>query len=135
MDDIFKKYDTARSLYRELTNILLLCINESNYYYHYCDNDKHINCTLCQFCEYFPDVKIENLSCEKFLQLNYNKKDKLNTVVDLIRPFFDQVKSEKKGALDFFYKEYYWHSRDIATGDIKYVSLDEIIESNKKNGN
>ena len=133
MDDIFKKYNTARSLHRELTNILLLCINESNYYYCYCDKGKH--CTLCQFCEYFPDVKIENLSCEKFLQMNYNKKDKLNTVVDLIRPFFDQVKSEKKGALDFFYKEYYWHSRDISTGDIKYVSLDEIIESNKKNGN
>ena len=88
MNDIFKKYETARSLHRELTNILLLCINESNYYYCY--------------CEYFPDVKIENLSCEKFLQLNYNKKDKLNMVVDLIRPFFDQVKSEKKRCIRFF---------------------------------
>ena len=100
MDDIFKKYSTARSLHRESTNILLLCINESNYYYCYCDKGKH--CMLCQFCEYFPDVKIENLSCEKFLQLNYNKKDKLNTVVDLIRPFFDQVKSEKKRCIRFF---------------------------------
>ena len=135
MDDIFKKYNSARSLHRELTNILLLCTNESNYYYCYCDNEKHIHCTLCQFCEYFPDVKIENLSCEKFLQLNYDKKDKLDMVVDLIRPFFDRLKSERKSALDFFYKEYYWHSRDIATGDIKYVSLDEIIENTKKNGN
>ena len=41
MNDIFKKYETARSLHRELTNILLLCINESNYYYCYCDNEKH----------------------------------------------------------------------------------------------
>ena len=134
MNDIFKKYETARSLHRELTNILLLCINESNYYYCYCDNEKHINCTLCQFCEYFPDVKIENLSCEKFLQLNYNKKDKLDMVVYLILPFFDRLKSEKEDAIQFFYKEYYWHSRDIATGEIKYVSLDQIIE-NTKNGN
>ena len=134
MDDIFKKYNTARSLHRELTNILLLCINESNYYYCYCDNEKHINCTLCQFCEYFPDVKIENLSCEKFLQLNYNKKGKLDMVVDLILPFFDRLKSEKEDAIQFFYKEYYWHSRDIATGEIKHVSLDEIIENTKKNG-
>ena len=47
MDDIFKKYNTARSLHRELTNILLLCVNESNYYYCYCDKGKH--CMLCQF--------------------------------------------------------------------------------------
>ena len=132
MDSIFTKYDTARSLHRELTNILLLCINESNYYYCYCDNEKHLTCTLCQFCEYFPNVKIENLSCEKFSQLYYNQKEKLDIVVDLIRPFFDRVKSEKKDAIQFFYKEYYWHSRDIATGKIKHVSLDEIIE---KNGN
>ena len=132
MDSIFTKCDTARSLHRELTNILLLCINESNYYYCYCDNEKHLTCTLCQFCEYFPNVKIENLSCEKFSQLYYNQKEKLDIVVDLIRPFFDRVKSEKKDAIQFFYKEYYWHSRDIATGKIKHVSLDEIIE---KNGN
>ena len=132
MDSIFTKYDTARSLHRELTNILLLCINESNYYYCYCDNEKHLTCTLCQFCEYFPNVKIENLSCEKFSQLYYNQKEKLDIVVDLIRPFFDRVKSEKKDAIQFFCKEYYWHSRDIATGKIKHVSLDEIIE---KNGN
>ena len=106
MDEIFKKYNTARSLHRELTNILLLCINESNYYYCYCTSQKY--CTLCEFCDYLPHVKIENLSCEKFLQLNYNKKDKLDMVVDLIRPFFDRLKSEKRSALDFFYKEYYW---------------------------
>ena len=132
MDDIFQKYNTARSLHRELTNILLLCSRESNYYYCYCTSEKY--CGLCEFCDYFPDVKIENLSCEEFLQSNYNQKDKLNMVVDLIRPFFNKVKSEKKEALDFFYKECCWKSRDIATGDIKIVTLGEIIEYNKQNG-
>ena len=134
MDSLFAKYDTARSLHRELTNILLLCTNESNYYYCYCDDSKQSNCTLCQFCEYFPDAKIENISMECYLDLHYNQKEKLNIVVDLIKPFFDKVKQEDKSALQFFYKEYYWHSRDIATGTIKHVSLDEIIDNKLRNG-
>ena len=129
MDDIFSKYNTARSLHKELTNILLLCMNDSNYYYCYCDGNKR--CSLCEFCDYFPDVKIKNMSCEKFLQVNHNKKDKLDMVVKLIKPFFNRVKTEKKDAVEFFYKEYYWYRRNICNGDIDYVTLDEIVESNK----
>ena len=134
MDSVFAKYDTAKSLHKELKNILLLCINESNYYYCYCDMEKQSKCTLCEFCEYFPDVKIENMSIENFLEINHNQKDKLDIVVNLIKPFFDRVKFEDKDALQFFYKEYYWHLRDIATGTIKHVSLDEIIDNMPKNG-
>ena len=121
--NVFCKYNDTRSLHKELTNILLLCTEESNYYYCYCDIDNRITCSLCQF---LPDAKIENLSCRKFLQ------EKLDMVISLISPFLNRIKSEKEAALDFFNKEYYWHSRDISTGDVKFVSLDEIIESDKQ---
>ena len=74
MDDVFAKYYTARSLYRELMNILLLCTHESNYYYCYCHKKKQPKCTLCEFCEYFPNGKIENISIKNFLMTNYKKK-------------------------------------------------------------
>lgn len=127
MDEVFAKYDTARSLFRELMNILLLCTHDSNYYYCYCKAPN--KCTLCEFCDYFPDAKIDNIPIKSFLELNRNQKDKLDTVVrQTIKPFFDKVKSEnQQDSLQFFNKEYYWHSRDIATGTIKHVSLDEII--------
>ena len=134
MDDVFAKYNTARSLHRELMNILLLCTHESNYYYCYCHKEKQPKCTLCKFCDYFPDVKIENMPIKNFLEKNYKQKDQLDKVVNLIKPFFDKLKLEDKGSLDFFNKEYYWHSRDIATGTINYVSLDEIIDETLKNG-
>ena len=121
--NVFCKYNDTRSLHKELTNILLLCTEESNYYYCYCDIDNRITCSLCQF---LPDAKIENLSCRKFLQ------EKLDMVISLISPFLNRIKFEKEAALDFFNKEYYWHSRDISTGDVKFVSLDEIIESDQQ---
>ena len=128
MDNVFAKYNTAKSLHRELMNILLLCTHESNYYYCYCHKEKQPKCTLCEFCEYFCNVKIENISIENFLITNYKKKDQLNKIVNLIKLFFDKVKFENEGSLDFFNKEYYWHSRDISTGTISYVTLDQIIE-------
>ena len=128
MDDVFAKYHTGKSLYRELMNILLLCTHESNYYYCYCHKEKQPKCTLSEFCEYFCNVKIENISIENFLITNYKKKDQLNKIVNLIKLFFDKVKFENEGSLDFFNKEYYWHSRDISTGTISYVTLDQIIE-------
>ena len=126
-NSVFAKYHTARSLYKELKNILLLCIHESNYYYCYCDKQNQ-KCSLCQFCEYFPDVKIENKPIECFLDSNRNQKQKLDLVVDLINPLYQKILLENKSSLQFFNKEYYWHLRDIATGTIKYVSLNDIID-------
>ena len=128
MDDVFAKYHTGKSLYRELMNILLLCTHESNYYYCYCHKEKKPKCTLCKFCEYFCDVKIENISIKNFLNTNYNKKDQLNKIVNLIKPFFEKVKFENESSLGFFNKEYYWYSKDISTGTISYVTLDQIID-------
>ena len=103
-DSVFFKYHTARSLHRELTNIFLLCTNESNYYYCYCNINEIVICSLCKLCQNFRNCKIDNLSCEEFLQLNYNKKDKLDLLVSLISPFFSLIKSEKKDASHFFSK-------------------------------
>ena len=128
MDDVFAKYNTARSLFRELMNIFLLCTHESNYYYCYCHKQKQPKCKLCEFCERFPDAKIENKPIKHFLIENYKEKDQLDKIVHIIKPFFDKVKFENKSSLDFFNKEYYWHSRDILTGTISYVTLDQIIE-------
>ena len=128
MDDVFAKYNTARSLFKELMNIFLLCTYDSNYYYCYCHKEKQPKCTLCEFCDYFPDTKIENTLIKNFLIKNYKKKSQLDEIVNLIKPFFDKIKFESKGSLEFFNKEYYWHSRDILTGTISYVTLDQIIE-------
>ena len=78
------------------------------------------------------DAKIENLSCKKFLQLNYAKREKLDIFINLISPFFNRIKSEKEAALDFFNKEYYWHSRDICMGDVSFITVDQIIENDKQ---
>ena len=118
MDDIFAKYNTARSLFKELMNIFLLCSYDSNYYYCYCHKEKQPKCTLCEFCEHFCNVKIENKPIKDFLIENVN----------IIKPFFEKIKFENEGSLDFFNKEYYWHSRDFVTGTISYLTLDQIIE-------
>ena len=132
-NDAFFKYKDTSAIHKELTNVLLLCTEESNYYYCYCDSDKRTTFSLCDLCQFLSDEnnKIENLSCKKFLQLNYAKREKLDMFINLISPFFNRIKVEKETALDFFNKEYYWHSRDIKTGDIRFVSLDQIIENDK----
>ena len=89
-------------------NIFLLCTYDSNYYYCYCHKEKQPKCTLCEFCEHFCNVKIENKPIKNFLIQNNKEKDQLNKIVNIIKPFFDKVKFENKGSLDFFNKEYYW---------------------------
>ena len=131
-NSIFFKYHTARSLYRELTNIYLLCTKEANYYYCYCNTNEIVICSLCRLCQYLKDCKIDNLSLEQFLQLNYNKKDKLDLLVSLISPFFTLIKSENKDALHFFSQEYYYYFKNLSTGKLKFSSLDDIIKG--KNG-
>ena len=131
-DSIFFKYHTARSLYGELTNIYLLCTKEANYYYCYCNTNEIVICSVCRLCQYLKDCKIDNLSLEQFLQLNYNKKDKLDLLVSLISPFFTLIKSENKDALHFFSQEYYYYFKNLSTGKTKFSSLDDIIKG--KNG-
>lgn len=110
----------------------LLCTNNSTYYYCYCDQEKDLPiCLLCQLCQFFKDCKIDNIPCDKFLQLNYIKKEKLNLLVDLVLPFYNGIKSQNEDALSFFSEDYYYYFKDIATDDVKTVLLDEIIEKTK----
>ena len=117
-DSIFFKYHTARSLHRELTNIYLLCIKEPNDYYCYCNTNEIVICALCRLCQYLRDCKIDDLSCEQFLQLNYNKKDKLDLLVSLISPFLVLLNLKKKRLYIFLVK-------NIIT--IQKIYLQEIL--------
>ena len=107
-DNFFYKYNymNTRSLHKELTNVLLLCTEESNYFYCYCDNVKGTTCSLCELVQFLRDEnnKIQNLSCKKFLQLNYSKREKLDLFINLISPFFTRIKIEKEATLDFLIK-------------------------------
>ena len=70
----FLKFDTAK-LHRELTNILLIATEESNYHYCYCRQTN--KCSLCQLCSFLfatKDQKIDGLPTKKFLQKIYNDR-------------------------------------------------------------
>ena len=69
----FLKFDTAK-LHRELTNILLIATEESNYHYCYCRQTN--KCALCQLCSFLEDQKIDGLPPKKFLQKFYNDRVK-----------------------------------------------------------
>ena len=125
MIDIFFKYHTARSLYRQLKNMLLLCTKDSNYEYCYCY--KLQICSLCRLCEFFNDEKIDNHSVDEFLKLNCKQLDELKRLVYLISPLINRIELEKKNTLCFFSREYYYYFRDIATGKVTFMSLDDII--------
>ena len=104
-ENVFFKFKDTCSSHKELTNVLLLCVCESNYYYCYCHSNKRkTTCSLCDLCNFLSDEsnRIENLSIKKFLQVNYNKREKLDIVLNLITPFFNRIKAEKEDALDFF---------------------------------
>ena len=82
------KFDTAK-LHRELTNILLIATEESNYHYCYCRQTN--KCALCQLCSFLytiKDQKIDALPPKKFLQKICNDRVKLEKFLNIILPFF-----------------------------------------------
>ena len=54
MNKYFEKYESTAELHRELTNILLLATEESNFNYCYCDKftDKITKCGLCSLSNF-----------------------------------------------------------------------------------
>ena len=89
----FLKFDTAK-LHRELTNILLIATEESNYHYCYCSQKNNSSkCALCRLCS-FLNVRIDRtgfingLAPKKFLQKFYNDRVKLLKFLNLILLFF-----------------------------------------------
>ena len=127
----FLKFDTAK-LHRELTNILLIATEESNYHYCYCRQTN--KCSLCQLCSFLygtRDQKIDGLPPKKFLQKFYNDRVKLEKFLNIISPFFKKMYSEDECSVEFFDKEYVWSLRNYQEETYSTMTLDEIIDSDK----
>ena len=124
----FLKFNTAK-LHRELTNILLIATEESNYHYCYCRQTN--KCALCQLCSFLEDQKIDGLPPKKFLQKFYNDRVKLEKFLNIISPFFKKMYSEDERSVEFFDKEYAWSLRNYQEGTYSTMTLDEIIDSDK----
>ena len=136
MNKYFKEYEHSNNLHRELTNILLLATEESNFNYCYCDKftDKRTKCGLCSLCHFLfhNNNLIDGLPPKKFLQLNCDNRVKLDEFVIKISPFFDRMEREYERSLEFFDKEYSWSMKDYSSCTYHSMTLTEIIEDDKK---
>ena len=74
---------------------------------------------------------MDGLSPKKFLQLNYDNRDKRNDFVDKIFPFFERMERNDKSSLDFFNREFVWVLKDYSTATYHSMTLTEIIEGDK----
>ena len=131
--DKYITYNSTTELHKELTNILLLCIEDNNsYYYCYC-GEEFGDCGLCKLIEFLFDIERKNLmdglSPRRFLAKNYNKECKLKEITLKILPFFEKMKIDYELSLDFLKKKYHWSSRDRITGIYHDLSLEEVIEN------
>ena len=136
MNKYFLKYDSTSALHKELTNILLLATEESNFFYCYCDKftDKKTKCDLCALCHFLfhNNNLMDGLPPEKFLQLNYENRAKLDEFAIKISPFFERIERNHKESLEFFNKEYVWTLKDYSSATYHSLTLTEIIEDDKK---
>ena len=134
--DRFIEYDTTAELHKELTNITLFCLVEiSSYFYCYC-GEEFGECDLCKLIEFLANINDENLmdgvSPRKFLQINYNNREKLEEFSLKILPFFQKMEMNNENCLDFFHKRY---RRSMVNSFHKisyYLTLEEIIENEKE---
>ena len=135
MNKYFKEYESTEGLHKELTNILLLATEESNFNYCYCDKftDKR-KCDLCSLCHFLfhHNNLIDGLPPKKFLQLNYDNRAKLDEFAIMISSFFDRMELNDKRSLEFFNKEYSWTLKDYSSCTYHSMTLTEIIEDDKK---
>ena len=131
--DKFITYNSTSELHRELTNIVLLCMEDSNSYYYCYSGEEFGDCNLCKLIDFLFDIEKKNLmdglSPRSFLARNYNNRSKLEEFSLKILPFFEKMKNDFEPALDFFKKKYHWSSRDRRTGTYYDLSLEEVIEN------
>ena len=103
--DKYIKYDSTSELHRELTNIVLLCLEDINSFF-YCYCGEEFDCGLCDLIMFFANVDDENLidglSPRKFLAKNYNNRGKLEEFSLKILPFFQKMEMNHYPSLDFF---------------------------------
>ena len=107
--DKYITYNSTSELHRELSNILLFCLEDNNsFYYCYC-GEEFGDCGLCNLIFFFADVDEKNvmdgLSPRRFLARNYNKRMKLEEFSLKILPFFEKMKKDNDPSLDFFKKK------------------------------
>ena len=76
------KFESTGELHKELTNIFLLATKDDNFFYYYCKKGEGKKCDLCDLCYYLFDDnnRVDGLPLEKFLQLNYDKREKTRKV-------------------------------------------------------
>ena len=134
--DKYIKYNSTSELHTELTNIVLLCLEEDNsYFYCYC-GEEFGDCDLCDLITFLVDVydgnSMDGLSPRKFLQKNYNNRQKLEEFSLKILPFFQKMEMNHEPCLDFFQRRYHWSSRDKSAGTTYSLSLEEVIENEKE---
>ena len=131
----FIRYNSTSELHKELTNILLLATEDSNFFYCYCDNfsETRSKCDLCALCEFLfdDDNLMDGLPPKKFLQLNYDNRVKLEEFASKISPFFKRIERNDRRALEFFEKEYVWTLKDYSSATYYSMTLTEIIENDK----
>ena len=134
--DKYIKYDSTSELHTELTNIVLLCLEDtSSYFYCYC-NEETGDCDLCKLIEFFANINdedlIDGLPARKFLQFNYNNRSKSEEFSLIVLPFFQKIEMNHKETLDFFEKRYHWSIRDRNDGSYYSLTLEEVIENEKE---
>ena len=126
-------YNSTSELHRELTNIVLLCMEDNNSFYYCCCIEDFGKCGLCKLTDFLVNIEKENLldglSPRSFLAKNYNERSKLEEFSLKILPFFEKMKIDNDPSLDFLKKKYHWSSRDRRTGIYHDLSLEEVIEN------
>ena len=131
--DKYITYNSTSELHRELTNILLLCLEDNNsLYYCYC-GEEFGDCGLCNLTSFLADIEEKNLmdslSPRRFLARNYNKRMKLEEFSLKILPFFEKMEKDCDPCLDFFERKYHWSCKDRLHGTTHDLTLEEVIEN------
>ena len=126
-------YNSTSELHRELTNIVLLCMEDNNSFYYCCCIEDFGKCGLCKLTDFLVNIEKENLLDgllpRRLLAKNYNRRSKLEEFSLKILLFFEKMKMDNDPSLDFLKKKYHWSSRDRRTGIYYDLSLEELIEN------
>ena len=130
--DKYITYNSTSELHKELTNILLLSLENDVNFYCYC-GEEFGTCGICALAYFLADPnhenKIENLTARKFLAKNYNKREKLELFASKIVVFFDNIKKDCEESLQFFQKDYSWSLKVYSTGETLSIDLNEAVEN------
>ena len=125
-------YNTTTELHRQLTNILLISIEDCSNFYCYC-GEEFGTCGICSLAIFLLDPnhqnRIDGESPRTFLAKNYNNREKLEFLASKMAFYFDKIEKDKKDSLEFFKKEYSWSLKVYSSGETLHIDLDQAIEN------